>query len=861
MSKVQHLLSTMKKKASVSAISKKQEESLTEKAPPTMVHLDEASVSERYEDIYQEYIPDQVIKIMQQGNDFDLLCANNICLKVQVISNRVIRFRYAIKGNFGRDFSYAIDPDFTAVFTHCSTDETETTFIISTGKLKVLINKTNLKISIYNTNGNLISSDHTGFYAKWTILKGITEVKISKKTTLTEQFFGLGDKTCALDLRGERLENWNTDAFAYHDKLDPLYRTIPFYYGLNEGRAYGIFMDNTYRSFFDFAKTEDDQVNFSATGGEMNYYFIYGPDLQEVAQQYTDLTGRPELPPMWAFGFHQCRWSYFPDSRVKEVTTEFRRRQIPCDAIYLDIDYMDGYRCFTWNHTHFPAPTQLISDLKEQGFQTVVMIDPGIKEDPDYFVYQQGIEQGLFCKRTDGELMRGPVWPPECVFPDFTNPKVRTWWEGLYQELYVTNGVSGFWNDMNEPAVFKVNRKTFPDNVLHDYDGDLTDHSKAHNIYGLQMSRATYQGLKKLQPEKRPIVITRATFSGGQRFACAWTGDNVASWEHLRLANLQCQRMSISGFSHIGTDVGGFVDRPEPELFVRWLQLGVFHPLYRVHSMGNNVDGAAEANADEVIKAMKIDRMDQEPWSFGDLFTPLAKAAIELRYQLLPYLYTAFRRYTLDGTPVLQSLTFFDQQDEKTYGREQEFMFGKDVLVCPALESVEDAPTTAIYLPKGNWYYYWNNAFYTGQQEVEITSIIDEIPFFIQAGAVLPHYPIMQYTGERSVDILTLKTYYNKGYYQSELYEDAGEGYAYQNEDFSLKTYVTEGTERFFKIIQTKKGKLIDTYTTIQIEVYGLPNLVKNVQVDGIPLNYFRRENKSLVLKVQNNFERIEVGF
>ncbi|MEM9931937.1 MAG: TIM-barrel domain-containing protein, partial [Bacteroidota bacterium] len=331
---------------------------------------------------------------------------------------------------------------------------------------------------------------------------------------------------------------------------------------------------------------------------------------------------------------------------------------------------MDGYRCFTWNDQHFPDPKQLIKDLRKQGFETVVMIDPGIRVDEAYETYTSGIKEDVFCRRVDGELMLGPVWPPLCVWPDYTRPEVREWWGKQYKKLYKTDGVSGFWNDMNEPAVFQVNSLTFPDGVMHDMDGSPRDHRAAHNIYGMQMSKATYDGLKELKPKVRPFVLTRATFSGGQRYAAVWTGDNIASWEHLRLANLQCQRLAISGFSFCGTDIGGFAEVPTGELLVRWLQLGIFHPLYRVHSMGNNVDGAAEAEADQIAEAERLNRLDQEPWAFGDPYTSLNRAAIELRYRLLPYLYTTFFDHTKNGTPFLRPLSFVDPSWDEAHRRE-----------------------------------------------------------------------------------------------------------------------------------------------------------------------------------------------
>ncbi|MFK7933248.1 MAG: glycoside hydrolase family 31 protein, partial [Saprospiraceae bacterium] len=814
------------------------------------------------------------------GQLFTFGCENGVTLRVEVMTDKIIRFRYAHNGRFERDFSYAVDPKFAAqnvpVDLHVTTDFYE----IKTAEVQCKINKSNLGVQLLDKNGAVMLEDAAGFYAYWTILEGVSEVKMSKKAQVGEQFFGLGDKSCDQNMHGKQFENWCTDSFAYGKDTDPLYRAVPFYYGLHDKRAYGIFFDNTYKTAFDFAKTETDTVSFSAPGGEINFYYIHGPELLEVAQQYTDLTGRPELPALWALGFHQCRWSYFPEKRVHEVADDFRKHQIPCDAIYLDIDYMDGYRCFTWNNDHFPEPTQMIADLREKGFKTVVMIDPGIKEDPNYHVYQQMMEKGYQCKRTNGETMLGPVWPQECVFPDFTRAEVREWWSGLYKELYVDNDIAGFWNDMNEPAVFKVTHKTFPDNVMHDYDGDLTDHRKAHNIYGQQMARSTYEGLKKLKPNHRPIVITRATFSGGQRYACAWTGDNVASWEHLRLANIQCQRMALSGFSHIGTDIGGFVEKPTPELMLRWLQLGIFHPFFRVHSMGNNVDGAGEADADAVEAAMKIDRMDQEPWSFGEEFTVLNRQAIELRYQLLPYLYTAFARYSSTGVPVLRNLTTYDQHDEQTYGRELEFIFGKHTLVRSIVEPMEvekleeseeqtkaedtviEAPIGGadcdIYLPKGNWFNYWTGKQVAGNQQITVQKQLDKLPIYIKAGAVIPHYPVMQYTNERPVDELTLKVYFSKEKTLSELYEDAGEGYDYESGIYSLKTFTTQGTDTSFTLAQTKKGEWKDTYGKVKVEVYGLPFKAQRVELDGKVVEFSAADGLSFT--VQNEFSEIKIS-
>ncbi len=823
----------------------------------TSVPLVEAIGTNRYPDVHQEIQPEVVKQVIQADSSITFLCENKVALTIYLLSKTLLRFRYTRTGNFGKDFSYAIDPNFKIKETPYIFEEKKSKYLIQTKQLICEIAKQNLAITIKDLQGNVVNEDDAGYYNRSTILNGVTEVKITKKAPKGECFFGLGDKSCQLNLRGKKLQNWCTDSFGYSKDTDPLYRSIPFYFGLNKGMGYGIFFDNTFRSHFDFDEQSTGKMSFAAEGGEVDYYFFFGPELLSVAEQYMQLTGRPELPPIWALGFHQCRWSYYPEKRVREVAQEFRNQQIPCDAIYLDIDYMDGYRCFTWNKEFFPQPSKMINDLKKDGFQTVVMIDPGIREDEDYHVYKQGVENDYFCKRTDGELMLGPVWPPNCGFPDFTNPAVRDWWGQLYEVLYNENGISGFWNDMNEPALFKVNHCTFPDEVLHHYEGQITNHAKAHNIYGQQMSRATIKGLKQLNPKKRPFLVTRATYSGGQRYAALWTGDNIATWEHLQLGNRQCQRLSLSGFSFVGTDIGGFFQYPDGELMVRWLQLGIFHPFFRVHSMGNNDDGSAEVDAEKVKQRDMKDRLDQEPWAFGKAFTPQAKAAIELRYQLLPYLYTAFWQNVEKGTPIIKSLSFFDQNDKNTLDKEVEFIFGDHILVAPV--TAPKVKKVSVYLPKGTWFNYWTGEKYKGGQSIKTKVQLGTFPMFIKAGGIIPHYPVMQYTNEKKVEELTLKVYAGTNA-DNPLYEDAGEGYSYTKGDYSLRQFSTNLGKSKFKISQTVEGKRVSDYSTTKLEIIGLTNKIKSCKIDGKSLAF--KETKSIVTIVINpNFSSLEIEF
>ncbi|MFN3756843.1 MAG: TIM-barrel domain-containing protein, partial [Flavobacterium sp.] len=441
--------------------------------------------------------PTKVLSFEQDADNILFYTVNNVVLKITVLRDSLLRFRYTTKGYFNKDFSYAIDKNQSHGYNELQVTEHKDFYLITTSKIKCRILKSNAKITIFDLDGFAILDDELGFHWEESYEFGGNIVKMTKHSQEGECYYGMGDKATHLNLKGKRVENWATDQYAFHREQEPLYKVVPFYIGLHHNKAYGIFFDNTFRTFFDFCHERRNITSFWAEGGEMNYYFFYGPEMKDVVKTYTHLTGKPELPPMWTLGFHQCKWSYYPESKVREVASMFRKLKIPCDAIYLDIDYMEGFRCFTWNKEYFPDPKKMVTELAQDGFKTVAIIDPGIKIDKDYWVYQEALEKDYFCKRADGPYMKGKVWPGECNFPDYTNPEVREWWAGLYKELISDIGVKGVWNDMNEPAVMEVPTKTFPLDVRHDYDGHPCSHRKAHNIYGTQMARATYEGVKR----------------------------------------------------------------------------------------------------------------------------------------------------------------------------------------------------------------------------------------------------------------------------------------------------------------------------------------------------------------------------
>ena len=780
--------------------------------------------------------PNQIINFKQDVDKFYFTTENGVVLQITVLRNSALRFRYATENVFEPDFSYAISEVASRGYSSLEVKETATEYLILTSKLKVLVDKKTLRIQISDLEGNIINEDEIGFHWEENYEYGGNTVKMSKITQNAESFFGMGDKATHSNLKGKRVNNWCMDQYAYAKDQDPLYKAVPFYTGLHKNMAYGIFFDNTFRTYFDFAHEKRHVTSFWADGGEMNYYFFYGPEMSKVIMGYTNLTGTPELPPMWAMGYHQSKWSYFPESNVKALARKFRKLKIPCDALYLDIDYMDGFRCFTWDKKKFPDPKRMMAELNEDGFKTVVMIDPGIKIDKDYWVYQEAMEKGYFCKRGDGPYMKGKVWPGECNFPDFTNPEVRKWWAELYKEFMSELGVHAVWNDMNEPAVMEVPTKTAPLDTRHNYDGYPCTHRKAHNVYGMQMVRATYEGIKKYVYPKRPFVITRAAYAGTQRYSSTWTGDNVATWEHLWLANVQVQRMCMSGMSFVGSDIGGFAEQPNGELFARWIQLGVFHPFCRVHSSG--------------------DHGDQEPWSFDSDVTDIVRKFIELRYQLLPYLYTMFWKYSKYGEPMVKPLVYFDQEDPQTHFRTDEFIFGEHILVCPVQEP--NSQGRRMYMPRGNWYNYWDDSMVVGGKEQWVDADIDIIPLFVKEGAIIPKFPVQQYVGELVIKQLDLEVYYKSGIENSSFYEDDQDGYEYNKGNYSYRSFKLNGKENSLAIQQFKDGDFVPSYTSFRLNLHGLPFTIESVEVDNevVPLNQVK-PNGNNVIEVVKNFTQV----
>ena len=640
---------------------------------------------------------------------------------------------------------------------------------ITTPALQVRIGKKPVRLAFYDRSGALLNEDHPLKGMSWISRSrpdslrdapGTTgaEVRVWKSIPPDEFYYGLGEKAASFKMGGKSVTMWNADIPAYNPGTDPLYQSIPFFMGMRKGRAYGIFFDNTYWSNFDMGKESRDQYSFGAEGGDLDYYFFAGPTPKVILSRFTELVGRMPLPPLWSLGYQQCRWSYSPESRVREIARGFRDNKIPCDVIYLDIDYMDGYRVFTWSPVNFPDPRRLVSDLSSQGFRVAVIMDPGIKTDSMYAAYRSGLSADCFLKYPDGRVFTGDVWPGRCAVPDFTADATRRWWGDQMSGL-VDVGVRGYWNDMNEPSVFNTPTKTVDPAVLHNDRGLWTRHAKNHNIYGMQMTRATYEGSLRQNPSERPFVLTRASYAGGWRYSASWTGDNVASWEHLQMALYMSLNLSISGQPFVGADIGGFIGYPSPELFTRWLQLGVFTPLMRAHSV--------------------INEKNKEPWEFGAKFTEINRSTIALRYRLLPYIYNVMVEASNTGIPAMRPLMLEYPGDTRFAESSQEYFFGGDLLIAPIL--TPDTRQREVPLPQGTWYEFHTGSRVQGGGSVRVESPLERIPVFVRAGAIVPSQQTMQYTHEEAIDPLTLTVYplTSNGTVATRYYEDDGKSFDY----------------------------------------------------------------------------------
>lgn len=728
-------------------------------------------------------------------------------MKVVVYSPNVIRFRTSANDTWD-DVGYAVVAQpMNAKF---EVKEEADKITVSTDSLVVDLQRKPLRVNVRTKEGKVVNQDEPAFGTSWIGDMATTY----KKMQDGERFIGLGEKTGGLNRRGEGYTNWNTDYFGYPAGADPIYQSLPFYIGIHNNLNYGLFMDNSYKSHFNFGASNDRFSSFTVEDGEMNYYVIYHKNVSNIIGSYTWLTGRMQMPPMWALGLQQCRYSYYPESEVLTVAETYRNKGIPADAVVLDIHYMDKYKIWTWDKERFPNPKGMVDKLKSKGFNTVVIIDPGIKVEKGYKPYEDGVKEGIFLKYPDGTNYTGQVWPGWCHFPDFTMPKARKWWGDNFKDL-INTGVEGFWNDMNEPATWG---QRFPELVEFDFEGNKGTHRKGHNLYGLEMARSTFEGTKSLLG-RRPFILTRAGYAGVQRYSAVWTGDNVSSDDHMMSGVRLLNSMGLTGVPFTGMDVGGFTGGPSKELFGRWVSIGAFSPFFRIHAA--------------------IDTKEADPWSFGEKIEAINANYIKLRYKLLPYLYSAFHVTSQTGLPINRSLAIDYTHDPLVYdGRyHNQYFFGPSLLICPS-ESYKEF--TRVYLPEATgWYDFYNDTYYAGKQELVAESPIEKLPVYVKGGSILTTQSLVMHTGEKPKDTLYVHVYNGTKGSTYVHYEDDGSSYNHENGQYYKRNMVHNPQKRSLSLTAVE-GKSASKFTRIKVILHGYSTAKGATDaelnfVDGLP--------------------------
>lgn len=652
------------------------------------------------------------------------------------------------------------------------------TIVVSAAEgVQVRVTRHPLRVEARDAQGHVLLQDSYGAAAfNGRLVHYVTDAPNTR-------YYALGEQPSGIVRNGEVYPFWNTDHFSYGVNDTPIYSTFPFYIGVNGGAARGILYDNPFRGEMDFANRLHGSIGYTADGGidggELRYYVIPGPGMDSVLARYTRLTGRMPLPPRWALGYQQSRYSYAPDTMLMNVAHEFMRRDIPVDAMYLDIAYMNGYRVFTWSPTDYPHPRQTLDSLARMGIRVVTIVDPGVKVDSNYAMYQELLAHHYYVSDPDGKPTLGTVWPGIAAYPDFSRAAVRTWW-GDHQSALTDVGVAGIWNDMNEPASFTG--KTLSELAHFDGDGHPGTHLEYHNQYGMLMARASYEGLRHLRPADRPFVITRDGYPGVQRYSTLWTGDNQSNWPHLKIAIPMILSLGLSGEPFAGSDIGGFTGAPSGELYARWLQSAALIPFMRTHS------------------AMGVPR--REPWSYGERYAAANRATIRLHYRFIPALYSAFWEHLQTGAPVVRPVFWNALADTTALGVNDEYMLGDNLVVAPVTDSVTDARD--VYLPAGAWFRMGNDSAYTGGGIVKKISAPDAsrgaadstglagLPIFARAGAVIAMQPVPHGNARPKLDTLELHVWpvpMNHGAVTSTLYEDAGNGYAYEKGAYRVTTF------------------------------------------------------------------------
>ena len=581
-------------------------------------------------------------------------------------------------------------------------------------------------------------------------------------------------------------------------------------------------------------KKEKNTITIEKEGEDLDVYVILGHNVREILKGYVKITGTPFMPPLWALGFHQSKWSYKSEKEVISVAQKFRELGIPCDVIHLDIDYMDKFRAFTWDPKRFPKPRQMIETLHNIGFKIVVIVDPYVKVDDELFV--EGMKNEYFVKNKKGEIFKARGWCGESAMPNFLKKETRKWWGDLYLDFYEKYRVDGFKNDMNEPSTETRLRSYIglgvkPKNMVFCKNGERIKIEKIGNIYALLECMGVYNSLRKTG--RRFFLLSRSGFAGIQRYSANWTGDIWSTWRHLKASVSMLLNMSLSGLFFIGADIGGFFPpfrKTSRNLYIRWMQLGVFYPFMRAH----------------YAKA----RPPQEPWCFGKKALEIAKKYIRFRYNLLPYIYSLFRRAYIDGDLIFRPLFYDFPDDERAYDIDDQFMFGPSLLVAPILQKKNDR---MIYLPEGYWLDYWKGEIYLGPRTIRYSASLDIIPIFVKDGSIIVLQDSQNYVGEKKIDRYDVMIFSKEKGGRFVIYEDDGLSYNFEDGIY------TE-TEIIFDPDSISINMLHEQYEgvkSLNLRIFS-DKKPQRIMIDG-EVSDFKYENGWISVEITKSSHKIDI--
>jgi len=725
----------------------------------------------------------------------------NAIFDIHAYNDHIIRVRVSKKKKLD-NFSYALTSSEIPSF-DISVTENNKTILLKMKAITVVVEKEPLfRVTFKNNAGEVINEDAE---TDGTIFSG-NKVSSYKKLQDGERFVGLGEALGNLDKKGMGITLNNTDTYKYGDPRLPMYISVPFYIGIHHKQQYGIFYHNSYKTFFNFASSTPF-TSVSADGGDADYFFIYDSSVGKILEQYTSLTGRMPLPPKWSLGYQQSRCTYYPQSKVEWIARSFREKQIPLDGIVLDADYQQDYQPFRTNKQRFPDLPALSAKLAAMNIRLTASVYPGVNIDSTYDSYTDGLKKDVFVKYSDGQLFKTEIAPLRVLLPDYTNPKTRSWWVDKMKWMQ-DNGISGYWNDMNEPAVAG---SYLPDNLQFDFDGRKAGAQEAKNLYGFQMARSSYEAGLKYNNGNRPFVLTRSAFAGVQRYSAVWSGDNTASDEGLLSGVLLNSQMSLSGIPFVGPDLGGYIGDGSKELFKRWIEVGVFSPYVRNHK-----EFFAPAN---------------EPWSYGEEAEMISKSYIGFRYRLMPYIYSKFYEASLTGMPIARSLCINYPHDEKVYDNlyQYQFLFGDALMIVPVTtkESIK-----RIYLPDDEWYDLYTDERIGGNKEIAKEVPAFQIPIYVKGSSIIPMQGLVQSTKENPGDTLIVHIYNGRQNNTFTYYEDAGDGFEYKQGDFYKRTISFDPAQRLITFSKAD-GTYTSGFKKLKVVLHGFDHVITQVAVNA----------------------------